>query len=245
MRNRFALLFAFIVTCAPVLAQQPSYSGTVQTTSTSTDNYGATTRLRRPLFGSVSHQDMMPAKTQTGVAPSLGQGDSSLLRNTFGAGTGKTGLSGAVDMADSLLKPLSGATYDNRVLNPPVLNAAVNKDDAPYVWVQSIAGGYIDQTGHCKEVVRGDHLRDWGGKFVDGTAVPKGPVQINAAGHVYRGGTTNTEHFQDKGYKLPGMAIGGGGVAGGGAGGINLPSKIGGIKIPSGASGLLNRLLSN
>lgn len=242
MRTRFALLFAIVVSCAPALAQQ-SYSGAVQTTATSATNYGATTRLRRPLFGSVSHQDMMPAQAQPGLTPALGQGDSSLLRNTFGASASQTGLNGGVDLQDSLLKPLSGATYDNRVLNPPVINAAVNKDDAPYVWVQSIAGGYIDQTGHCKEVVRGDHLRDWGGKFADGTPVPKGPVQINAAGHVFRSDMTNTNHFQQKGFKLPGMTGGTGSPSG--PGGINLPSKIGGIKIPNGASGLLNRLLSN
>ncbi len=206
MRTRFALLFAIVVACEPAVAQQQDYSATIQQNSTSPGGYAATTRLRRPLFGSVSREDSVQAPQPQPAA--LGQGDSSLLRNTFGTtpqiqGAAKQsgGLAGAIDMADSLLKPMTGATYDNRVINPPVLNAAVNKDEAPYVWVQSIAGGYIDQTGHCKEVVRGDHLRDWGGKFADGTSVPKGPVQINAAGHVYRSTQTNTEHFLNQGFK--------------------------------------------
>lgn len=214
MRNRFALwyLTAFVVACGPVAAQQPvDYTGSVQASgpaTTTSDGASGVTRLRRPLFGQVSTQSTIPYSPGSSQPASLGQSDTSLLRNTFGAqatqvqapNSQSKGLTGAIDTVDTLLKPMTGA-YDNRILKPTVLNTRVNKDDAPYVWVQSVEGGYIDQTGHCKQVVRGDFLKDWGGKFSDGTPVPKGPVKINAAGHVYRSERTDTDHFQFKGFR--------------------------------------------
>ncbi|HEY9712253.1 MAG TPA: hypothetical protein V6C72_02210 [Chroococcales cyanobacterium] len=69
----------------------------------------------------------------------------------------------------------------------PVLraNLASNPDNAPYVWAQSGQGGYYDETGHCKDRVWGDHLREYGGKFSNGQPVPKGDVKVNAMGHIW------------------------------------------------------------
>ncbi|MBX9687595.1 MAG: hypothetical protein K2X27_12885 [Candidatus Obscuribacterales bacterium] len=55
-----------------------------------------------------------------------------------------------------------------------------------YLWGQSSAGGYYDASGQIKETVRGDELYKFGGKFMDGTAVPTTPVVCNFRGHVYK-----------------------------------------------------------
>lgn len=58
-------------------------------------------------------------------------------------------------------------------------------DNAPYIWCQSVNGGYYDCTNTYKGVVPGYRLRELGGKFVDGTPVPRGNVKMNEAGHVW------------------------------------------------------------
>lgn len=58
-------------------------------------------------------------------------------------------------------------------------------DNAPYIWCQSVNGGYYDATNTYKGVVPGYRLRELGGKFVDGTPVPRGNVKMNEAGHVW------------------------------------------------------------
>lgn len=58
-------------------------------------------------------------------------------------------------------------------------------DNAPYIWCQSAGGGYYDCTNTYKGTVPGYRLRELGGKFVDGTPVPKGAVKMNEAGHVW------------------------------------------------------------
>jgi hypothetical protein len=54
-----------------------------------------------------------------------------------------------------------------------------------YIWQQSAAGGYYEASGAVKELVMGDQLFRYGGKFSDGTAVPTTPVVCNFKGHVY------------------------------------------------------------
>ncbi len=58
-------------------------------------------------------------------------------------------------------------------------------DSAPYIWCQSVNGGYYDCTNTYKGVVPGYRLKELGGKFVDGTPVPRGNVKMNEAGHVW------------------------------------------------------------
>lgn len=61
-----------------------------------------------------------------------------------------------------------------------------NPDDAPYRWGQCGTGGYYDTTGTYKgPVVWGDKLAQLGGRFYDGTPVPKGEVKINQMGHIW------------------------------------------------------------
>lgn len=61
-----------------------------------------------------------------------------------------------------------------------------NPDDAPYRWGQCGTGGYYDTTGTYKgAMVWGDKLASYGGRFFDGTPVPKGEVKINAMGHIW------------------------------------------------------------
>lgn len=79
-------------------------------------------------------------------------------------------------------QPLTGG------LNGGQMKASAQKDDldnAPYVWCQSVHGGYYDASGTCKEVIPGFRLKEFGGKFVDGTPVPRNNVQMNEAGHVW------------------------------------------------------------
>lgn len=61
-----------------------------------------------------------------------------------------------------------------------------NPDDAPYRWAQCGTGGYYDSTGTYKgPFVWGDKLASLGGRFFDGTPVPKGEVKINSMGHIW------------------------------------------------------------
>jgi len=63
---------------------------------------------------------------------------------------------------------------------------STNPDDAPYRWGQCGTGGYYDTTGTYKgPMVWGDKLASYGGRFFDGTPVPKGEVKINAMGHIW------------------------------------------------------------
>jgi hypothetical protein len=66
----------------------------------------------------------------------------------------------------------------------------------PYIWNQSIQGGYWDSSGATKDVVWANKLYLYGGKFADGTPVPKEPIRdFNAMGHAFRTGATPTQAF--------------------------------------------------
>ena len=70
--------------------------------------------------------------------------------------------------------------------------------DAPYIWYQSIYGGYFDGSGTTKEVVPAGRLHLFGGKFADGTPVPKTQIMsVNAAGHAFKQDKLTTDHFWD------------------------------------------------
>lgn len=57
---------------------------------------------------------------------------------------------------------------------------------APYIWTQSKDGGYYDASGFYKgPTVPGNQLRNYGGRFSDGTPVPMTDVGTNSSGHVW------------------------------------------------------------
>jgi hypothetical protein len=67
---------------------------------------------------------------------------------------------------------------------------------APYLWYQNGGGGYWDGSGTTKDIVRADRLYQYGGKFADGTPVPKEPItSYNAMGHAYKQAKLNTGSF--------------------------------------------------
>lgn len=69
-------------------------------------------------------------------------------------------------------------------------------DNAPYIWCQSGFGGYTDASGNYQGNVPGYRLRELGGKFLDGTPVPKGPVKVNEAGHIWYQSDLNHQSFR-------------------------------------------------
>ncbi len=87
---------------------------------------------------------------------------------------------------------MRGFTRDFNNYNPYAMRIQAqrpkwtNPDDAPYRWGQCGTGGYYDTTGIYKgPMVWGDKLAALGGRFFDGTPVPKGEVKINALGHIW------------------------------------------------------------
>lgn len=106
-----------------------------------------------------------------------------------------TGVS-AADFSSKLLQPQQRITV-------PYLHSTVIQNTqfspqvgAPYIWNQSILGGYWDSSGATKDVVRADKLYLYGGKFADGTPVSKEPIRdFNSMGHAYRASSTPTQAF--------------------------------------------------
>lgn len=64
-------------------------------------------------------------------------------------------------------------------------SSAVTRKRGNYIWQQSAVNGYYDATGQVKDLVPGDQLYLYGGKFADGTEVPFTPVVCNFKAHVY------------------------------------------------------------
>jgi hypothetical protein len=84
------------------------------------------------------------------------------------------------------------------MLKTTATKTATQDKDAPYIWYQSAMGGYYDASGTTKELVRADRLHLFGGKFEDGTKVPKTQIRdYNAMGHAFRQQRLNTAHFWD------------------------------------------------
>lgn len=77
---------------------------------------------------------------------------------------------------------VESADYSTALTTP----AQPPKKRGTMMWMQSLAGGYYDVTQQVKEVIRGDELYKYGGKFADGVEVPDYPVTCNFAGHTYR-----------------------------------------------------------
>lgn len=82
----------------------------------------------------------------------------------------------------------------------PLLQTVATKSDTnkepPYIWYQSALGGYYDASGTTKEIVRAERLHLFGGKFQDGTKVPREQIRdVNAMGHAFRSNFTPTTHF--------------------------------------------------
>ena len=69
---------------------------------------------------------------------------------------------------------------------------------APYVWWQSAQGGYYDGTGHHKGLVWGNRLKEYGGRFSEGTPVPIETVTVNSMGHVWYQAKLSATGFRNK-----------------------------------------------
>lgn len=81
-----------------------------------------------------------------------------------------------------------------------------NPDDAPYRWGQCGTGGYYDTTGTYKgPMVWGDKLASYGGRFFDGTPVPKGEVKINAMGHIWWQNQLSTNFVKQEDLRKKGL----------------------------------------
>ncbi len=98
-------------------------------------------------------------------------------------------MQGTLDRNRDLMR---GFTQDFSNHNPYAMRAqaeppkSTNPDDAPYRWAQSGSGGYYDASGTYKgPFVWGDKIGSYGGRFYDGTPVPKGEVKVNAMGHIW------------------------------------------------------------
>ncbi|MCC7530602.1 MAG: hypothetical protein IT342_18915 [Candidatus Melainabacteria bacterium] len=90
-----------------------------------------------------------------------------------------TNFRGQTPMLDRVLK---GKNKENSFRGRAQAQGSGN---VPYIWAQSVNGGYYDCTDTYKGVVPGYRLRELGGKFADGTLVPRGNVKMNEAGHVW------------------------------------------------------------
>ncbi|HEY9787493.1 MAG TPA: hypothetical protein V6D17_19045, partial [Candidatus Obscuribacterales bacterium] len=115
-----------------------------------------------------------------------GEGGQQLQSGIGALGAPNSALSGAAQEEEFFGRKMKGRR-DRRRLDAGTKNQLLtgNADDAPYIWCQSVLGGYYDQSGVCKEVIPGYRLKDYGGRFVDGTPVPKHNVKMNEAGHVW------------------------------------------------------------
>lgn len=91
------------------------------------------------------------------------------------------GFRGQTPMLDRVLKGQNNQSF----FRAKAQQQQQGPDNAPYIWCQSVNGGYYDCTNTYKSVVPGYRLKELGGKFVDGTPVPRGNVKMNEAGHVW------------------------------------------------------------
>lgn len=153
---------------------------------------------RAPLSGSVSvhahHEVSSPAKT---ARVSQQPAPQKAPKTVVTVAPQRPPLNAAASMFGGV--PLQGTLDRNSMMrgaanfNPYALQAQQNQkpkwtnpDDAPYRWGQCGTGGYYDTTGTYKgPMVWGDKLAQYGGRFYDGTPVPKGEVKINQMGHIW------------------------------------------------------------
>lgn len=130
-------------------------------------------------------------------------------RNMLRSGVNSTDFSGSLLPQQPQMAPLvdartfQGAVNTIKHLSPLLTSGATTNSTtaipqvgAPYIWYQSAMGGYWDASGTTKELVRADRLYLFGGKFEDGTPVPKEPItDMNALGHAFRQQKLPTQHF--------------------------------------------------
>jgi hypothetical protein len=81
--------------------------------------------------------------------------------------------------------PLQPPPLQPPPLQPQPMQPQPMQPQHNYIWQQSAVRGYYDATGQIKELVMGDQLFKYGGKFADGTVVPTTPVVCNFKAHVY------------------------------------------------------------
>ncbi len=126
-------------------------------------------------LGSLNNDEA--AKLRAIFAQQSGGSKQSMFRGN--AAQEDTNFRGQTPMLDRVLK---GQNKQNNFRGGAQLQGS---DNAPFLWAQSTNGGYYDATNTYKGVVPGYRLKELGGKFVDGTPVPRGNVKMNEAGHVW------------------------------------------------------------
>lgn len=156
-------------------------------------------QIRRP------GQDLPPLQATVSHDRDLGainNDDAAKLRSIFAqqAGLKQAAFRGNAAKDDTnfrgqtpMLDRLSGKTENTNLRGQ---TQKQGPDNAPYLWCQSAYGGYYDCTGNYQGNVAGYRLRELGGKFVDGTPVPTGPVKMNEAGHVWYQDDLNHNSFR-------------------------------------------------
>jgi hypothetical protein len=83
-----------------------------------------------------------------------------------------------------------------RAFRASIASSPQPTQSAPYVWCQSMAGGYSDSSGHISRNVWAADLYKFGGRFQDGTPVPREPItDFNSMGHAYHTGAVNGSSF--------------------------------------------------
>lgn len=134
---------------------------------------------------------------------SINNDDASKLRSIFAqqAGLKPAAFSGNAVKDDSNLRgqtPMLDRFFAGKTDKTNLSGQAqkVGPDNAPYIWCQSGFGGYTDASGNYQGNVSGWRLRELGGKFLDGTPVPKGPVKVNEMGHVWYQNDLNHNSFR-------------------------------------------------
>lgn len=151
------------------------------------DSDHAETRIRRNAGATqttVQTPVSAPLQAQTAIMDSLDA-------QVFSVGAHNTQLKSGTQ-ATSFLPPVQIPIPQFQ----PIPQAQPKPTGAPYVWVQSAMGGYYDSSRTTPDVVRADRLHQYGGKFEDGTPVPREPIKdFNAAGHAYRAQKLDTSHF--------------------------------------------------
>lgn len=165
----------------------------------SAQNSGSTRiQIQRPSNQSDQREQRDPLKASAAVERDLGSlnnDEAAKLRAIFaqqasGGGSRQPKFDGNASQEDTnfrgqtpmLDRVLKGQNNQNNFRGRAQVQGG---DNAPFIWAQSTQGGYYDCSGNYKGVVPGYRLKELGGKFADGTPVPRGNVKMNEAGHVW------------------------------------------------------------
>ena len=130
----------------------------------------------------------------------------------FSGAAQSTQLTGSTEASDFASAPLQKQTPKAAALPAPLAGQASTisggvsqtkpqPKEPPYIWWQSLYGGYYDGSGtlSSNNVIPADQLYKYGGKFSDGTPVPRTPISSkNIAGHAFKQGSLTSNIFRSR-----------------------------------------------